>query len=95
MALTSSPVNPNVPSNLMLRTLFTVMLFNPENMPSLAICMTPVMTPNMRDSLPFRTEAMMSLMNWTTSPWNSFPYALSIGLSYSSNNMMTRLPWCS
>ena len=43
MALTSPSVKPNLSSERMENTLFTVRLFNPEKMSAFATCITPVM----------------------------------------------------
>ena len=92
IAFTSSLVNPNISSKSLLKMLFTSRLFNPENILSLEICMTPVITPNMSESFPFNAEERMPLMISMMSLWKSLPYALWIGLSYSSRRIITFFP---
>ena len=66
-------------------------MFSPENMFSLAICRTPVRTPNFNDWLSFREADSRVLMNWSTFSLTS-PSARFIGPSYSSISTIAGLP---
>ena len=59
---------------------------------SLAICMTPVTTPNLRFSLPFRADERKSLRKSSTSLCIDDSYDRFRGLSYSSIRMIVFLP---
>ncbi|MBO4568400.1 MAG: hypothetical protein J5674_00200, partial [Candidatus Methanomethylophilaceae archaeon] len=61
MSLTSFSVNPKHPSKGPPNTSSVRRLFSPEKRLSLAILMTPVTIPNLRDSLDFNADDRNSL----------------------------------
>jgi hypothetical protein len=92
MDFTSSSVNPKHSSNGPPNTSSVLRLFRPENRLSLAILMTPVMIPNLSDSLDFRADERNLLMNDAILSCAGFRYDLFMGASYSSISTIVFTP---